>query len=144
MGNLDYLRGCSDFSYVISPTLLMISYLQGLGSYYYRRARPLCTLFFVVSILLDVCLGGVTIGVYSKRVLCIFWNSGIVLFCSALIFVVITEARNFIVVAFSLSTAAILTLAARYFFIISDFLFLGSCWDPVMSRPEVHLSGLRW
>ena len=66
------------------------------------------------------------VGVYAKRVLCIFRNAGIVLFCSALIFVVITDARNFIVVAFSLSTAAILTLAARYFFIISDFLFFWS------------------
>ena len=141
--NLEIFRGCSDFSYVTSPTLLIFTYLQGCGSYYRRRARPLFTVRSVVSNLLCVCLGGVTNGVYSRRVLCIVWNSGVVLFFSVRNFVVIADARNVKVVAFSRSTAAILTLAARYFFIISDFLVFWSFWCSAMSRLWSSLSGLR-
>ena len=65
-------------------------------------------------------------------------------FIVSCIFVVISEVLIFIVVAFSLSTAAILTLAAWYFFIISDLLFLVSCCGSFMSRPELILSGLCW
>ena len=66
------------------------------------------------------------------------------MFIVSFIFVVISEVLIFIVVAFSLSTAAILTLAAWYFFIISDLLFLVSCCGSFMSRPELILSGLCW
>ena len=66
------------------------------------------------------------------------------MFIVSFIFVVISEVFNFIVVVFSLSTAAILTLAARNFFIISDLLFLVSCCGSIMSRPELILSGLCW
>ena len=40
-----------------------------LGRFYLRRARPLCTLFIVVSILLDVCLVSDVVGVYAEWVL---------------------------------------------------------------------------